>query len=80
MKTIDIRKDIHLLIDSIESENLLKNFYEVLKQSILKKQDNMWDKLSSKEQEELLLSFEESFIESNLLSNEEVKNKYAKWL
>jgi hypothetical protein len=37
MKAIDIRKDIHLLIDSIENENLLKNFYDLLSHSIAKK-------------------------------------------
>ncbi|MFN5418347.1 MAG: hypothetical protein ACK5B9_14915 [Flavobacteriia bacterium] len=80
MKAIDIKKDIHLLIDTIENENLLKIFYDLLVQNISKKKDSMWDKLSKSEQEELLLSFEESFIESNLLSNEDVKKKYAKWL
>lgn len=79
MKAIDIKKDIHLLIDQIENENLLQNFYTLLKESVSKKND-LWNQLSLEEQEELLLSFEESFVESNLLSNDDVKKKYAKWL
>lgn len=80
MKAIDIKKDIHLLIDTIENENLLKRFHDLLTQSFSNKKENLWDKLSLSEQEELLLSYEESFIESNLLSNEDVKKRYAKWL
>jgi hypothetical protein len=74
MKAIDIKKDLHLLIDTIDNENLLKKFHNLLLQSFSSKKQSLWNKLSSSEQEELLLSFEESFVESNLISNDEVGN------
>jgi hypothetical protein len=36
--------------------------------------------LNPKEQEELMLAFEESNDEKNLVSHEKVKAKYKKWL
>lgn len=39
-----------------------------------------WEKLSAEEQEELLISIEESKDEANLISNEEVMKKLEKWL
>ena len=54
MKAIDIKKDIHLLIDTIDNENLLKKFHDLLLQSFSKKKD--------------------SFVESNLLSNDEIED------
>jgi hypothetical protein len=80
MKSIDLKKDIHLLIDKIENENLLEHFYALLLQSIEKKKDVLWDQLSKDEQEQVLLSFDESFNESNLISHQEARKKYAKWL
>lgn len=80
MKSIDLKKDIHLLIDKIENESLLEHFYALLLQSIEKKKDVLWDQLSKVEQEQVLLSFDESFNEANLISHQEVRNKYAKWL
>ena len=31
MNTIELKKSFHLLIDSIDNENLLINFYDILK-------------------------------------------------
>ncbi len=36
--------------------------------------------LSDEQQKELLVAYEESFDETNLLSHEEVKLQYEKWL
>ncbi|WP_181369521.1 hypothetical protein [Flavobacterium album] len=39
-----------------------------------------WDSLPAEEQNEILLSDEESKLEENLISHEEMKKKYSKWL
>jgi hypothetical protein len=40
----------------------------------------LWSNLSKEEQEELLLSEEESNYETNLVSHQEMKKKHQKWL
>ena len=41
---------------------------------------NLFNSLSEEQKEELLISHEESFDESNLLSHEQVKLQHEKWL
>ena len=45
-----------------------------------KSQDNVWDKLTEDQKKEVLLSYEESESEKNLLVNETVMKKYKNWL
>lgn len=76
MNTIEIKQNFHLLIDSIENENLLINFYDLIKKRSLAKEGLLWNRLSDQEQEELLLSLEESKNPENLTSHEEMKIKF----
>jgi hypothetical protein len=60
MKTSELKKNFHLLIDNIENENLLINFYDIIKRRSSAKDGQLWVKLTEEEKEELLLSLEES--------------------
>ncbi len=80
MNTLEIKKDFHNLIDSIDNENLLSDFYDLLKRRISSKEGKLWKGLTEKEQEELNLAFKESEKPENLISHEEMKNKHEKWL
>jgi hypothetical protein len=80
MNTIALKKNFHLLIDSIENENLLISFYELMKKRSSTKEGQLWNKLTQKEQDELLLSLEESEISGNLISHDEMVKKHKKWL
>jgi hypothetical protein len=40
----------------------------------------LWSALSEAEKQELLLAYDESFDEKNLLSHEQVKQQHGKWL
>ena len=80
MNTIALKKNFHLLIDSIENENLLISFYELMKKRSSTKEGQLWNKLTQKEQDELLLSLEESEISDNLISHDEMVKKHKKWL
>jgi hypothetical protein len=77
MKT---KKAFHELIDKIESEEVLKGYFELIKRLNNNQTGKLWDALSSEEKDELLLSYEESFDPKNLLSHEEVKAQHDKWL
>ena len=79
MNTLELKKDFHSLIDSIDNESLLLDFYKLLKRKT-GKEGKLWKRLSEKEQEELLLAFEESEKPENLISHVEMKKKHEKWL
>lgn len=80
MTTIEIRKNFHSLIDSIDNENLLLFFYDMMKRKSSSKEGQIWNKLSRDQKEELMLSNKESEDPMNLISHEEMKNKHKKWL
>lgn len=80
MNTIELRKNFHNLIDSIDNENLLMNFYDIIKSRTRIQDGELWSRLNEKEQEELLNAFEESENPDNLIDNEKMKLKHRKWL
>jgi hypothetical protein len=80
MDTIKVKKNFHTLIDSINNENLLINFYDIMKTRISTQDGQLWNRLSKIEQEELLLALEDSKNPENLISNEEMKKKHKGWL
>ncbi len=80
MNTIELKKDFHNLIDSIDNENLLSDFYALIKRRISAKEGKLWKGLTKKEQEELYLAFEESENPENLISHKEMRKKHKKWL
>ena len=80
MNTIELKKSFHLLIDSIDNENLLINFYDIIKKRSSAKDGQLWERLTNQEREELLLALEESEDPKNLISHDEMKKKHQKWL
>ena len=80
MTTIEIRKNFHSLIDSIDNENILLFFYDLMKRKSTSKEGQIWNQLSNDQKQELLLSAQESENPDNLISHEDLKNKHKKWL
>lgn len=80
MNTIELRKNLHILIDNIEDENLLINLYNLIKKRSSLNEGQLWNRLTLREQEEVLLALEESEIPENLISYEDMKEKHKKWL
>ena len=77
---MELKQNFHHLIDSIDNEKLLINFYELIKKKSSAEEGQLWNKLTDEEQKELLLSLEESKSPENLTSHEEMVNKHKKWL
>jgi L-lactate utilization protein LutC len=75
-----IKDDFHHLIDTIEDEKLLKSYYQLIQTMNNELEGTLWNALSEKQKEELLLSYDESFDENNLISHEQVKLQHEKWL
>ena len=80
MNTVELKKDLHKLIDEIDNDKVLRGFYDLLKTKLSSKEGELWNSLSEKEQEELLKAFEESEDTENLVEHDEVMRKYSKWL
>jgi len=77
MKT---KEEFHNLIDKIENEEVLKSYFKLIKTLNNNQTGKLWDGLSSEEKDELMLSYDESFDSTNLISHEDVKNQYENWL
>ncbi len=77
MKT---KEEFHDLIDRIEDEEVLRGYFKLIKTLNNNQTGKLWDGLSSEEKNELLLSFDESFDSTNLISHEDVKNQHEKWM
>lgn len=77
MKT---KEAFHQLIDKIENEKALRGYFELIQRLNDNQTGKLWDSLNSEEKSELLVSYEESFDQKELVSHEEVKQQHGKWL
>ncbi len=80
LDAIELKKRFHLLIDSIDNDNLLLSFYDLLQQRTKTMDGKLWEKLDYEEQKELLHAVEESKSPENLIGSDEQKRKHKKWL
>jgi hypothetical protein len=79
MDKVQLKSGIHSFIDQIESLDLLNDYYYELKRIIDSRKSNIWDSLSEEQKREILLSYEESEQEENLIDENVVMEKYNKW-
>lgn len=75
-----IKKEFHELIDKVENILILEQFFNALNFSQNNSKAELWDSLTDSERNDIILAFNESEDENNLISFEEIKNKYNKWL
>lgn len=80
MDKVELRSNLHTFIDQIENIELLKEYYWEMKRLINTKKARIWDALTEIQKKEILLSYEESENDNNLIDHEEVIKKYKKWL
>ena len=76
----DIRKSLHRLIDEIDNDQLLIKFYDLLSKSREQNEGVLWNQLSDKQKDELLIAESESHYNKNLIDHEKQKAKHKKWL
>ena len=77
---ISIKQKLHDLIERIDNESILNQFYELIYKKNASKEGDLWSKLTPEQQKEVLQSLEESNNPDNLISNEEVKSNHRRWL
>jgi len=74
------KEDFHKLIDQIHDDRVLNAYFELIKRLNNSQTGDMWNNLSKHQQDELLLSYEESLYPENLMSYSLVKEQHKKWL
>jgi len=75
-----IKEEFHHLIDTIEDEEVLKGYFDIIQTLNDNQNGEGFGDLTDEQRVELLLSYEESLDEKNLIQHEEVKKEYSKWL
>ena len=80
MDKVELRSNLHTFIDQIENIELLKDYYWEMKKFIKTRKARIWDALTEIQKKEILLSYDESENDNNLIDHEEVVKKYKKWL
>jgi len=76
---MSIKEDFHHLIDTIEDEQVLNGYYQLIK-SNTGEYGQLWNNLTEEQKAELLIAYDESFDPQNLISHEDVKKQHEKWL
>jgi len=80
MNTVELKNNLHHLIDSINNDRLLSRFYSIIVSIKDYREGKMWSRLTDAEGDELLLSDKESIDPKNLIPHPEIRKKHSKWL
>ncbi len=76
MGPIELKSDLHKILDRIENEQLLRTIYDFLKQGERTQEGQIWKTLTEDQKKEVYLSYEESQDDKNLIDWDTVKKKY----
>ncbi len=79
METLVLKNKFHQLIDKPENVDLLERFYLAFDNALTQKK-GVWQTLTDKQKNHILKSYEDSFDEQNLISHQQVKERFSKWL
>ena len=62
------------MVDGIQNEQLLQTLYDFLKIRATSQPGNLWSSLTKEQRKEILLAFDESEDEKNLINRDEIFN------
>ena len=72
MGTVELKTSIHKIVDGIQNEQLLQTLYDFLKVRETTKPGGLWNSLTEEQKQEVLLAYEESEDENNLVDIDKV--------
>ena len=75
MGTIELKSNLHKIVDKIDNEQLLHAIYDFLKQRMGSEEGQIWKSLTEDQKKEVYLSYQESENDDNLINWEDVKKK-----
>lgn len=76
MGAIDLKSDLHRILESIENEEVLRAIFDFLKEKENTEEGRIWKTLTEEQKSEVYQSLAESLDDNNLTSREEIKKKY----
>lgn len=72
MGTVELKSNIYKIVDGIQNEQLLQTLYDFLKARETRRTGRLWNTLTEEQKNEVLLAYEESEDESNLVDSDKV--------
>lgn len=72
MGVSDLKVNIHLIVDENENESILQTLFEFLSGRKNDGQSSFWQELSDAQKQEILLAFDESEKEENLIEKDQL--------
>lgn len=76
MGTVELKANLHHLIDGIQNTKLLESIYEILSERKNSRAGFLWNSLTESQRQEVLEAFEESEEMNNLTPHSDVLGKY----
>ena len=77
MNTVELKSDLHRLIDKVEDANILKAIRAILRKEV--KEEDFWDELPLSVQESVKKGMEQAK-KGETRPHSQVMEKYEKWL
>ena len=75
MRAIELKSNLHKIVDKIDNEQLLQTIYDFLKLSENSQEGQIWKSLTEEQKKEVYLSYQESEDDKNLVSWDDVRKK-----
>lgn len=72
MSTIELKTNLHKIVDRIEDEQLLRAIYRFLEVRQNSEEGQMWKSLTEEQRKEVLQAYEESENDANLVEDKDV--------
>lgn len=76
MGPIELKADLHKILDRIENEQLLRTIYDFLKQRENADEGQIWKLLTDEQKKAVYLSYEESQDDKKLIDWDALKREY----
>jgi len=72
MNTLKLKSNIHKIVETIQSEQLLQTLYDFLKSKEKNQSGKLWESLTDEQKSEVLLAYNESEDENILIDSDEI--------
>lgn len=72
MSTLELKSNIHKIVETIQNEQLLQTIYDFLNTNKNNESAKLWETLTDVQKNEVLLAYSESEDENNLIDGDEI--------
>lgn len=76
MNTVELKANLHRLIDGIQNSNFLESLHDILSERRNSKDGHLWNSLTDSQKQEVLDAYQESENPDNLTPHSEVLRKF----